>query len=380
MSVDERIRTTLLLEASSVSPPAVDLPALRGRAVQVRRRRRTAVASLAAAVVVTAVSLGVVLAPHPSQEPSPAPRPGQVQVPLGAPPPGAVWYDADGLHHGQRVYDVPGTAAPISITLVRDGAVYLVPSTLHIRYQPWHGPARDIGRGSREAGWLLGPGSDPGGSTAAWFDGSDLVMFDTARDVEVARVAEPGRRVMPYLENQFGTRFFYVDDRRVVWDGQQGGVITFDRVTGRTTVTRPVRRIPAPFVVDWQAGLRTRVRAEAGLVSTRPGPAGTELLSKSDSPARFSPDGQFLVSLDVQLGRIVSRDAVVVDTHDGSSWQPVATTQEASIGWGYGHTLLYLQSDGTGLGDGRTPLYVIDPQTEQVVAVAHRGEVILPAN
>jgi hypothetical protein len=356
MNVDERIRTTLTLEAGSVTPPGLDLTALRTRAGQVRRRQRTLGVTLAAAAVAAAVGIGVLLVPHPSSEPTPAPRPPKA-VATGTPPSTAVWYDADGLHRGTRVYAVPGTAAPISIALVRGGAVYLVPSTLHIRYQPWHGVARDLGHGSREAGWLLGPGSDPEGSTAAWFDGPDLVMYDTARHTEIARVPEPGRRVMPYYENEFGTRFHYVDGRRVVWDAQDGRTLGYDRVTGRTTTVTP-RSSDGQSPDVTRAGGTLRVSGASG-----------------NGPVRFSPDGRYLVSLD-DTGAAVTP---VVEAADGTSWRAVASTTDASVGWGYGHTLMYLQSGGTGQFDDPAPLLVYDARTRQVVAVEHRGEVILPA-
>lgn len=386
MNVDQRIRTTLTLEAGSVSPPELDLTELRVQAGRVRRRHRVTAVSVAAAAVAAAVGIGVVLTPHPASDPSPAPRPDVIRVPTGAPPPGAVWYDADGLHHGTQVYAVPGTAAPISVALVRDGAVYLVPSTLHIRYQPWDGPAHDIGRGAREANWLLGPGSDPEGSTAAWFDGRDLVMYDTTRGVEVARVAEPGRPVMPYYENEFGTRFRYVDDRRVVWDARHGGVLMFDRATGRTTtVGRMTPHAPAPYSVDWRPGLRAWSGQAQGGAAVLTRADGTVLFSgaRGNGPVRFSPDGRYLVTLDhptTEGSAASAAEPVLVDTGDGSSWRPVTSTSDASVGWGYGHTLMYLQSGGTGQFDAPAPLLVYDAQTRHLVAVDHRGEVILPAN
>ena len=281
MNVDERIRATLTLEAGSVTPPAVDVPTLRARAGRARRRRRATAVSLAAAAVAATVGIGVLLVPHSSSEPTPAPRPPTV-VPTGTPPRSAVWYDADGLHHGADVYAVPGTAAPISIAPVRGGAVYLVPSTLHIRYQPWHGPARDIGRGSREANWLLGPGSGPDGSTAAWFDGQDLVMYDTARGTEVARVAEPGRRVMPYYEHEFGTRFRYVDDTYVVWDARDGRVLMFDRASGRTTTLGHMSPgAGRSQVVDWRPDLVASSGRDPATVTLTGGGSGRSACAMS---------------------------------------------------------------------------------------------------
>jgi hypothetical protein len=386
VNVDERIRTTLGIEAASVTPPGVDLVALRTQADRVRRRRRGAAVSVAAAAVAAVVGIGMWLAPHPDTEPSPAPRPGAVKLPIGTPPHDAVWYDADGLHHGTDVYPVPDDATPLSIALVRGGAVYLVPTTLHIRYPPWDGRARDIGRGSREAGWKLGPGSDPEGSVAAWFDGTDLVMYDTARGSEVARVSERGHRVMPFYENEFGTRFRYVDDRGVVWDARDGRVLMFDRTTGRTTtVSRVSHRAHTPYVVDWRPGLRAWDSNDDAHAAVLTRADGSVLFSGSlgSGPVRFSPDGGYLVTLDRPQDDDLSTDVaapVLVDTTDGTSWRAVASTSDASVGWGYGHTLMYLQSGGTGAFDAPAPLIVYDAATRHLVSVEHRGEVVLPAN
>jgi hypothetical protein len=384
MNVDERIRATLTLEAGSVTPPAVDVPALRARAGQTRRRRRVTAVSLAAAAVAAAVGIGVLLVPHASSEPTPAPRPPTI-VPTGTPPRGAVWYDADGLHHGTDVYAVPGTAAPISIAPVRGGAVYLVPSTLHVRYQPWHGPARDIGRGSREANWLLGPGSGPGGTTAAWFDGQDLVMYDTATDTEVARVSEPGRRVMPYYEHEFGTRFRYVDAYYVVWDARDGRVLMYDRPRGRTTTIGHVSSgADGSRVVDWRPDMVASSGGDpaAVTVATTSESSAFHLPDVlADGPVRFSPSGLYLMAL-TDAGEGAPPDAaepVLMNTFDGSTWRPVESTSDASVGWGYGNTLMYLQSGATGQFDDPAPLLVYDARSRRLVAVEHRGEVILPA-
>ena len=70
-----------------------------------------------------------------------------------------------------------------------------------------------------------------------------------------------------------------------------------------------------------------------------PDPAdGTELFTGSNGtrPVRFSPDGQYLVTLDDTTGDTGASDAaapVMVDTTDGSSWRLVASATGASVGW-----------------------------------------------
>ena len=81
-------------------------------------------------------------------------------------------------------------------------------------------------------------------------------------------------------------------------------------------------------------------------------------------------------------GENVTADAaepVLMDTFDGSTWRPVDSTSDASVGWGYGDTLMYLQSGGTGQFEDPAPLLVYDARSRHLVAVEHRGEVILPA-
>ena len=84
-----------------------------------------------------------------------------------------VWWDARGLHHGDVVEQTPveigQQVGEDSITgalaLVRSGAVYLDPVTGDVWFHPWGGEPRIVGHNS-----AAGPGGDPNGDTAAWFD------------------------------------------------------------------------------------------------------------------------------------------------------------------------------------------------------------------
>jgi len=140
----------------------------------------------------------------------------------------------------------------------------------------------------------------------------------------------------------------------------------------------------APYVVDWRPGLRAWSANDDFQAAVLTRADGTELFTGSNGtgPVRFSPDGQYLATLDDTTGDTGASDAaapLIVDTTDGSSWRLVTSATGASVGWGYGHTLMYLQSGGTGQFDDQAPLLVHDPAARRVVAVEHRGEVVLPA-
>ena len=77
--------------------------------------------------------------------------------------------------------------------------MYLDPATGDVWFHPWGGDPRIVGHNS-----AAGPGGDPNGDTAAWFEGSDalertwqLVVYDTATGREISRTLQCRRRVDP---------------------------------------------------------------------------------------------------------------------------------------------------------------------------------------
>ena len=140
---------------------------------RVRRIRVVLSCALAAAVVGVGVPLASTALVNkadvaPAVPPSPSPSPGIV---VGAVP---VWYDAKGLHRGDVVEQTPveigrqdGDTMQGALALVRSGAVYLDPATGDVWFHPWGGEPRIVGHDS-----AAGPGGDPSGDTAAWFEGS----------------------------------------------------------------------------------------------------------------------------------------------------------------------------------------------------------------
>ena len=186
-----------------------------GRRVHSGRRRRR----IGIATVVTAAVALLLLVPRLLGTPEAGPP---TDLP-GSVPNGAVWADADGLHLGHRVIALPfnaqerlcgeglfGRCSPFtSLALVSGGVVY--DHAHRIWYQPWSGKPTVIGEADdarrRQTGNNLrwGPPGDPDGTTAAWFDGTELVMYDTASGTGLARAGQPaGSLPGPVRENGHG--------------------------------------------------------------------------------------------------------------------------------------------------------------------------------
>ena len=163
------------------------------------RRNRGLLAGAAAAVV--AVVLGVTAAVagqgQGSDHLEPIVRPEVVD---DAP----VWYDARGLHRGDVVEETPikigqpdtmDTPLTGALALVRSGAVYVDDPVGDVWFHPWGGEPRIVGHDSE-----AGPGGDPNGDIAVWFEGSDadtlpagpgeLVVYDTAAGREISRTRQ----------------------------------------------------------------------------------------------------------------------------------------------------------------------------------------------
>ena len=102
------------------------------------------------------------------------------------------------------------------LALVRTGALYRDQANNDVWFHPWGGEPRIVGRDSRE-----GPGGDPNGDLAAWFEGQELVVYDTAKDREVSRtIFVPGAVVAGAAGDHVngGNLFRQVSDQQVVWD------------------------------------------------------------------------------------------------------------------------------------------------------------------
>src|SRR5262245_9116707 len=207
--------------------PSPDFAGLERRATRRGRRRVVMVAAVTAAVVAGSVLAITGLDDDRRTAPLEPAKPV-----VGA---GPVWYDAQGLHRGDVVEQTPvDLVVPEravskdqvipqegALALVRSGAVYLDPATGDVWFHPWGGEPRIVGHNSD-----AGPGGDPDGDIAAWFEGSDalnagpgeLVIYDTAAGREISRTVQ-ARGVDRSSGDHYpaGNRFLQVSAERVVW-------------------------------------------------------------------------------------------------------------------------------------------------------------------
>lgn len=302
------------------------------RELEVRASRRGRRRVLLVAVATVAIVAGAVLAvldPGGGRRPEPL-------VPLepvvGS---GPVWFDAEGLHRGGVVEPVSvqvGVGRPGdklltgALALVRTGAVYLDQTSGDVWFHPWGGKPRVIGHGS-----TLGPGGDPTGDTAAWFDSADLVVFDTVSNRELARATQ-GDPLGPLCceHRPSGTAFLEVSAERVVW-ASPTRAYSFDVGTGSTSV------VP---VEDVQDGVSI-TEAPGGLTLRSPG-RPDRLLTGLEAFGRLSPSGRFLLAVELTKAR---HGALVVDTRTGERWR-IPNDSYPGITWSYGDIAMVELRDG----------------------------------
>ena len=104
---------------------------------------------------------------------------------------------------------------------MRSGAVYLDPATGDVWFHPWGGEPRIVGHNSDG-----GPRRGPNGDTAAWFEGSELVVYDTAAGREISRDRARAARVTGLAGDHYpaGNGFLQVSAERVVWHARSRAV------------------------------------------------------------------------------------------------------------------------------------------------------------
>ena len=288
------------------------------------RRTRGLVAGVAAAMVtvvlvVTAAVTGQDQARPDRQEPVERP-----DVVLGA---GPVWYDAKGLHHGDVVEQTPVNITDGALALVRTGALYVDPRTFDVWFHPWGGEPRIVGHDSKQ-----GPGGDPNGDTAAWFDDSMLVVYDTAFAREIARTRQPGNTVEDLTgdHNPAGNSFLQVSAERVVWRSHTH-VSSYDVATGNTSRTGVPEDLWVNDVHD-----QIEVLNDDGVVLRVPGRADQRIPSLEGPRVRLSPTGSYALGVEATKTR---HAAAILDTSTGELW-PVPQNAYPSIAWSYGNLAL----------------------------------------
>lgn len=324
------------------------------------RRRRTVFGAAAATVVAVAGIATFNLAGlRDGQEPG-------IDSPAGAPSvgviesgqgwvDGAVWFRKDGwhgegkLHHGNEVvktavdlflHDLPGDLA-----LVRTGAVYRDPVADDVWFHPWDGEPRVVGRDS-----VSGPGGDPEGDVAAWFEGTELVVYDTDAGAVISRTTqapvleEPFREYVGGYEHVSGNGFMHVSADEVVWRSA-AGTHRFDLATGTSALLHGGSPTTSPRLEDVHNG--TRVWGDY----TTPG-LSVEIDGRRQAPTpgleppgRLSPDGSFLTA--PWKGDDGSLGVAFVDVRTGESWVVAGADWNALISWSYGDVAVVRVERGT---------------------------------
>jgi hypothetical protein len=277
-----------------------------------------------------------------------------------------VWYDSDGLHHGDDVKVVPGTIDVAALTLVRSGAVLLDRTSGDVWLYPWRGEPRRLGEGS-----TAGPGGDPNSDTVAWFEGSDLVVYDVSRDSVISRTNPPGKGVRRLEPNRVwdmrpGSGFLQVTPGRVLWvDG--GHIYSHDP---RAETTSKLSHKSSASWADWglvdvqdQVEFWVESAGDVTMVLSRPGNPDLRL-PRLWPAAELSPTGNHALveeKVDPKL------PTAILDTRSGELWR-VDATEISMISWSYGDIALAQTNQG---------LQACDANTRQCRVL---GDELLPKN
>jgi hypothetical protein len=369
MTIEQRTDRALREVARRVEAPLVDVVAVR---VAARRRHRRRVVLSAVPVVAAVAILAVLLGARNPKAGPPEPV---------VPPPGLamsgvpVWYDAAGLHRGEMVeqtaVDLLRSAAGDGVlALVRRGALYNDSVTHDIWFHPWGGEPRVVGHGSFE-----GPSGDPMGNVAAWFEGSELVVFDTLTGRVVAREHED-HVVCDWAarEGLQGNGFKHVSPFEVVWHSCGGSgpwrVWRYDVASGVSSEIKAVSPGRTSFVaiddvhdgsvVYWRTDYRDHSQALVVSSSDHAPHTHDDL-----DLGRLSPDGGSLLAA-AHAGR---RGAtVVIDVRTGAEWR-LWREHPAFVAWSYGRIAM---------ASGDTVLRACDVGTHACEDLDHRGPVLLP--
>jgi hypothetical protein len=345
-------RLHALAEGFEMPPASLNDDIWRGRR-RVRRNRRLVTGTAAAAI---AVVLGVTAAVGGqdllrSEEPGPVDAPTVVETPAVVVDAVPVWYDAAGLHHGdvveqtpveilqpERTGPEPGTVYPSegSLALVRKGALYSDPRSGDVWFHPWGGEPRIVGHDSD-----AGPGGDPQGDIAVWFEGSDamigssgeLVVYDTAAGREISRTRQAhGVATQSGDHYPEGNKFLQVSAERVVWSSGPK-TYAFEVPTGTTST---FEEGSASYLIDAQGDVEVWGEREPWVPLLRvPGRAEQRLVGLGIH-LKVSTTGNYLLAVEETDAR---HGAAILDTRTGELW-PVPRNAYPWIAWSYGDLAL----------------------------------------
>ena len=369
MSLDERLSRAVHHVAGAVEAPEIDLDAVRSGA-RARRVRTVTATTLPRwwSILVTAAAL---LADPGSGDATPDPV-----TPPGIVGEGAVWYDDAGLHRGAVVEETPvdvlddGGAGVLA--LVRTGAVYRDPATEDVWFHPWGGEPRVVGH------TLDWPGGDPAGDLAVWLEGSELVVYDTARGQEVSR-SEPPDIVADYQAREHdkgGNGFKHVSTEEVVWSGTDA-VYRLDLRTGEYSTLWELES-NAPYLEDVHETTQVWGDIQDFSLSVRTPGQPESHLPGLEPFGRLSADGSYVLApWESEEG---SHGAAIADVPSGSVWNLPGRPFYAWISWSYGDLAVVLEDRNSGQNDARQDLLACDPARRECDPLPFRGEVLLPTS
>jgi hypothetical protein len=351
------------------------------RAIARSRRRLVVVAAAGTAALLGILAIPLLDGDPSSVQPAPAPATPSVGLVAGEVP---VWYDDAGLHHGDVVEQ---TAVPLRprwtldgrLTLVHAGALYLDPARDEVWLHPWSGEPRVVGHNATH-----GPAGDHHGDIAVWFEGSTLVVLDTASGREVARVStpsEPASWSQEHLSKDDG--ILQVSAEAVVWRSAPDRAQQFDLGTKEITEIT-AERSPQ----DWTDGLPgalTDVHDQTELWSwgSADGSTGLSLRAADGNEPEFpdleattgrvSPDGRYLLATDR-----LSHAPAFVDLASGERFLGPPRGERDNLylwaAWSYGDTALATISDSR-----QGTLHACGVARRQCEELVSRGLVVLPS-
>ena len=259
-------------------------------------RRRTAVmtAALATAAVVGVASFAFLGRDSSGSEPDPAPSPSpSLGIEVGNVP---VWYDDAGLHRGDAVEQ---TAIALDrdnddmlLTLVRTGALYWTKQAGEVWLHPWGARPRLVGTSQS------GPAGDPESDIAVWFEGDELVLYDTSTGREIDRTTAPEVQARHTMEHVFsGNGILHVSPEEVVWLTKGGDHMAarLDLDTMEITEFAAARPDEGEFLIDVHGEVEVWSATAAEGIEFVIGDDMT-LSPVLEPMARISPDGRFLLS------------------------------------------------------------------------------------
>ena len=378
MTLDQRLSEAVHRIADEVAVPEVDLIVVRTRA---RASRRRTVGAVVVAVVAVIAAGAVVMSGRQTSAPEPV-RPPHVEAQV------PVWYDAAGLHYGTLLYPTPvdlfdheATDGNTGVlTLVRRGALYRDSATDDVWFHPWDGDPRVVGHDSP-----TGPAGDPHSDVAAWFEHSELVVYDTYHGREISRTKEPP--AIDYSGHDHvngGNGFKHVSTEEVVWrSADTFGSPTqpamtrmhrLDLATGASTVlsATPMEGVQW-HMEDVHDHTRVWINDETDGLSVEVDGRPKVPLPDLEPIGRLSADGSFLLS---PWSTDDSQGAAVVDVRTGARWNMLDDKFYAWISWTYGDLALVLVERE----HGEDPLLACDAVKRTCAELPYQGPVLLPTS